>query len=220
MWELVIKGGWMVWPILACSVGAAILFLERLFHLHRAQIKQDDFLNGIYTIVNRGNMAEAISICDQTPGPVAHMVRTSLLHVDEQPDVLKQTITKAGLSEIPRLEKNLGGLLTIAQVTPLLGLMGTVIGLIRIFMAMEQNAPLAEIGDLSAGIWQAAERFNHGVRVAQIGPSDGGTQPMEHSFLEVGNGALHVSAVKQSEDGEGWVVRSGATPSERYRRQF
>jgi biopolymer transport protein ExbB len=155
MWELMVKGGWIMWPIMVCSIAAAGLFLERVFHLHRAQIKPDDFLNGIYTIVNRGNMAEAISICDQTPGPVAHMVRTALLHSDESPEMLKPTINKAGLGEVPRLEKNLGGLLTIAQVTPLLGLMGTVIGLIRVFMVMEQNAPLAEIGDLSGGIWQA-----------------------------------------------------------------
>lgn len=59
----------------------------------------------------------------------------------------------------------------------------------------------------AAGIWQAAERFNHRVRIAQIGPSDGGTLPLVHSFLEVGNQALHVSAVKQSESGAGWVVR-------------
>jgi len=59
----------------------------------------------------------------------------------------------------------------------------------------------------SAGIWQAAERFNHDVRVAQIGPSDGGTQPLARSFLEVESPSLHVSAVKQSEDGNGWVVR-------------
>ena len=155
MWELMVKGCWIIWPIMACSIAAAMLFLERVFHLHRAQIKPDDFLNGIYTIVNRGNTAEAVSICDQTPGPVAHMVRTALLHSDEPPEELKQTITKAGLGEVPRLEKNMGGLLTIAQVTPLLGLLGTVIGLIRVFMVMEQNAPLAEIGDLSAGIWQA-----------------------------------------------------------------
>jgi len=129
--------------------------LERVFHLHRAQIKQEDFLSGIYTIVNRGNITEAVSICDQTPGPVAHMVRVGLLHDDEAPEALKQIITKAGLTEIPRLEKNLGGLLTIAQITPLLGLMGTILGLIQIFMAMEQNAPLAQIGDLSSGIWQA-----------------------------------------------------------------
>lgn len=155
MLELMVKGGWIMWPIMICSITAAILFIERLFHLHRAQIKQDDFLSGIYTIVNRGNTAEAVSICDQTPGPVAHIVRTGLLHADEKPEELKQTITKAGLGEIPRLEKNLGGLLTIAQIAPLLGLMGTVVGLIDVFIGMEQNAPLAEIGDLSAGIWQA-----------------------------------------------------------------
>ena len=166
MWELMVKGGWIMWPILVCSIAAAILFLERVFHLHRAQIKPDDFLNGIYTIVNRGKTAEAVSICDQTPGPVAHMVRTALLHSDEPSEELKQTINKAGLGEVPRLEKNLGGLLTIAQVTPLLGLMGTVIGLIRVFMAMEQHAPLAEIGDLSAGIWQALTTTAVGICVS------------------------------------------------------
>lgn len=155
MWELMVKGGWMVWPILLSSIVAAGLFLERVFHLHRAQINPDDFLSGIYTIVNRGNTAEAVSICDQTPGPVAHMVRIGLLHLDEAPEVLRETITKAGLSEIPRLEKNLGGLLTIAQITPLMGLMGTIVGLITVFISMEINAPLAEIGDLSSGIWQA-----------------------------------------------------------------
>jgi biopolymer transport protein ExbB len=166
MWELMVKGGWIMWPLMVCSIAAAVLFFERVFHLHRAQIKPDDFLNGIYTIVNRGNTAEAVSICDQTPGPVAHMVRTALLHSDEPPGELKQTITKAGLGEVPRLEKNLGGLLTIAQITPLLGLMGTVIGLIRVFMAMEQNAPLAEITDMSAGIWQALTTTAVGIAVS------------------------------------------------------
>ncbi len=155
MWELMVKGGWIMWPIMVCSVVAASLFLERVFHLHRSQIKQEDFLNGIYTIVNRGNLAEAVSICDQTPGPVAHIVRVALLHVDEKGDALKQTISQAGLAEIPRLEKNLGGLLTIAQITPLLGLLGTIIGLVQVFSVMEQHAPLAEIGDISGGIWQA-----------------------------------------------------------------
>ena len=155
-----------MWPLLVCSIAAAVLFFERVFHLHRAQIKPEDFLNGIYTIVNRGNTAEAVSICDQTPGPVAQMVRTALLHSNEPPGELKQTITKAGLGEVPRLEKNLGGLLTIAQITPLLGLMGTVIGLIRVFMAMEQNAPLAEITDVSAGIWQALVTTAVGIGVS------------------------------------------------------
>ncbi len=155
MWELMVRGGWIMWPIMVCSVSAAALFLERVFHLHRAQIKEEDFLSGIYTIVNRGNLAEAVSICDQTPGPVAHIVRVALLHADERGEELKRTISKAGLAEIPRLEKNLGGLLTVAQITPLLGLLGTIVGLVNAFSIMEQNAPLAEIGMLSSGIWKA-----------------------------------------------------------------
>jgi len=149
------KGGWIMWPLLGCSITAAVLFFERVFHLHRAQINREDFLNGIYNILNRGNLAEAISICDQTPGPVAYMVRTALLHQDEQGEILKRTIEKAGLIEIPRLEKNLGGLLTIAQIAPLLGLLGTVLGLMNVFMLMKSHAPLVEIGDLSGGIWEA-----------------------------------------------------------------
>ena len=166
MWELMVKGGALMWPILVCSICAVLLFLERVFHLHRARIEQDDFLNGIYTLVNRGNMAEAVSICDQTPGPVAHVVRTALLHVDEAPEELKETITKAGLNEIPRLERSMGGLLTIAQVTPLLGLLGTVVGLIALFSAMEQHAPLVEIGQLSGGMWKALATTAFGLSVS------------------------------------------------------
>jgi len=161
-----VKGGWIMWPIMGCSITAAVLFFERVFHLHRAQIKPDDFLNGIYTNVNNGNLAEAISICDQTPGPVAHIVRTALLYSDESPQNLKQTITKAGLAEVPRLEKNLGGLLSLAQIIPLLGLLGTILGLIDLFIIMEQNAPLVEIGNLSGGIWKALATSALGISVA------------------------------------------------------
>lgn len=166
MWDLMVKGGALMLPILVCSVGAVVLFLERLFHLHRARIQQEDFLSGIYTVVNRGNMAEAVSICDQTPGPVAHMVRIALLHIDEESEELKETITKAGLNEIPRLERNLGGLLTIAQIAPLLGLLGTVVGLIGLFTVVENNAPLVEVGELSGGMWRALATTAFGLSVS------------------------------------------------------
>jgi biopolymer transport protein ExbB len=166
MWSLMVNGSALMLPILVCSVGAVLLFLERVFHLHRARIQQEDFLSGIYTVVNRGNMAEAVSICDQTPGPVAHMVRIALLHADEEPEELKETITKAGLNEIPRLERNMGGLLTIAQISPLLGLLGTVVGLIGVFMALEGNGPLVEIRDLSGGMRQALATTAFGLCVS------------------------------------------------------
>ena len=155
MIELLIKGGWMMWPILICGFAAIFIFFERLFHLHRSQIKQDDFLNGIFNILNRGNRAEAVSICNKTPGPVAHLARTALLHTDKSQNELMQTLHQTGLEEIPRLEKNLGGLLTIAHITPMLGLLGSFVGLLEIFIMMEKQAPLMHIGYLSGGCWRA-----------------------------------------------------------------
>ena len=130
------------------------LFLDRWFHLHSAQIKQEDFLSGIFTLMNRGNRAEAVTICNETPGPVAHLVRTALLHADESIEKLEKVLYKAGLEEIPRLEKNLSGIYILAQILPLLGLLGTLVGLLELFIVMESLAPLTHIGNLSAGVWK------------------------------------------------------------------
>ena len=155
MLEILIKSGWMILPILLCSLISTGLFLDRIFHLHRAQIKQDDFLNGIFNIMNRGNLAEAISICNKTPGPIANLTRTAILCADDSEENIIKKLNKTGLEEIPRLEKNLGGILTIAIITPMLGLLGTLVGLLDLFMMIEANAPLMHIGQLSNGLWKA-----------------------------------------------------------------
>ena len=149
------SGGPVLWLILAGGFIALIIFLERLFHLHRAQIKVDDFFNGITTNLKRGNALEAIAICDQTPGPDAHLVRTALLHRDEEKDALINAVQLAGIQEIPRLERHTNLLITLAQVLPMLGLLGTVLGLLNMLIMLQQCSPLAEIGDLAGGLWIA-----------------------------------------------------------------
>ncbi len=149
------SGGTIMWLILAGGVIALVIFLERVFHLHRAQIKVDDFLNGITTNLTRGNDLEAIAICDQTPGPAAHLVRTALLHRDEDPAALDQAIRQAGIREIPRLERHTNLLITLAQVLPLMGLLGTVLGLLQMLAALQAGSPLVEIGVLTGGLWAA-----------------------------------------------------------------
>ncbi len=149
------SGGPVMWLILACGFTALVVFLERLFHLHRAQIKVDDFLNGITTNLTRGNDLEAITICDQTPGPAAHLVRTALLHRNDPKDEMIKAVEQAGLSEIPRLERHMNLLITLAQVLPMLGLLGTVLGLLQILAALQAGSPLVEIGSLSGGLWTA-----------------------------------------------------------------
>lgn len=149
------SGGPVMWLILAGGFIALLIFLERLFHLHRAQIKIDDFLYGITTNLKRGNHLEAIAICDQTPGPAAHLVRTAILNAEEPKEELIKTIQQAGIREIPRLERHTNLLITLAQILPMLGLLGTVLGLLGMLSILQEGSPLAEIGDLAGGLWGA-----------------------------------------------------------------
>ena len=144
-----------MWLILAVSIVAVILFLKKLFDLHRAQIKWVDFLKGIYNILGRRNVVEAVSICEETPGPVASIVRAAVLHHDEDKESIQRAIEEAGLAEIPRLEKNLTMLATLAQITPMMGLLGTVLGMMQVLLAVQEKSPLVHSGDLMGGMWQA-----------------------------------------------------------------
>jgi biopolymer transport protein ExbB len=155
MFEILSKGGLITWIIALNSLVAALIFFERLLHLHRAQIKTNDFLEGIYTIVRRGNIPESISMCDSTPGPVAHVTRAALLHFDQDHAALTSAVEHAGLEEIPRLELRLRALMTTAQLSPLLGLLGTVLGLATTLLSLEGNAPLVHIGDVAGGMHSA-----------------------------------------------------------------
>jgi biopolymer transport protein ExbB len=155
MIEWINSGGPVMWIILACALIVLAVFMERFFHLHRAQIKIDDFLYGITTNIKNGNDLEAVTICDQTPGPAAYIVHTALLHRNDSRDDLIMAVRQAGIREIPRLERHLNLLITLAQILPMLGLLGTVLGLLQILAALTAGTPLAEIGDLSSGLWTA-----------------------------------------------------------------
>ncbi len=155
MIELGQQGGPMLGLILLVGLAAAAIFLERLYYLHRAQIKWRDFLLGIINILKRQNIAEAVSICEETPGPVAQLARAAILHHDEGPVRIRRAMEETGLVEMPRLESRLPLLATLAHLSPLLGLLGTVLGLMRMLLTIQQKAPLVHAGDLSAGLWQA-----------------------------------------------------------------
>ncbi len=166
MFELVQMGGPAMWLILVCSVFGTVVFLERFFHLHRAQIRAEDFLRGIFNILKQKNIVEAVSICEETPGPVARIVRAAILHHDEGPEKIRRAIEDTGLAEVPRLERNLGLLATIAQIAPLIGLLGTVLGMMQILLAFQQKAPLIQSGDLAGGLWQALISTAGGLLIA------------------------------------------------------
>ena len=163
---LLANGGPVVWLLILISAVAIVVFIERLLHCHRAQINSTEFLNGVRTVLRRENVVEAISICDATPGPVARLVKTAILARDQGREHVRESLEDTGLVEVPRLEARLDLLATIAQITPLLGLLGTVLGLIRIFMDMEVAGQYAHFNDLSKGVWMALISAGAGLAVA------------------------------------------------------
>jgi len=155
-----------LWFIMIGGLAAMVIFLERWFHIHRAKIKTDDFLNGILNILSRHNLAEALTICKETPGPVAHIVRTAVMHSSQQPALIERSIDEVALNEISRLERHFATLATIAHIAPIVGLLGTVVGMIQSFIAMQQKAPLVPAADLAGGIWMALITTAGGLIVA------------------------------------------------------
>jgi biopolymer transport protein ExbB len=160
------NGGPVLWLLLIASAVALSVFIERLLHCHRAQINSTEFLTGVRNVLKRDNVVEALSICDATPGPVARLVKTAILNRDHGRERLRETLEEAGLVEVPRLEEKLSVLATIAQLAPLLGLLGTVLGFIQVFSEVEQAGLYAHVGQLSKGVWQALVCTAAGLAVA------------------------------------------------------
>lgn len=164
--QLLANGGPMLWVILLAGAVGIAVFVQRLLHCHRAQINSAQFLNGVRTVLKRDNVVEALSICDATPGPVARLVKAAIMNRDQGRERIREALEEAGLAEVPRLEEKLNLLATIAQIAPLLGLLGTVVGFIKVFTKLQEAGLYAHVGQLSEGIWQALICTAAGLAVA------------------------------------------------------
>jgi len=167
--DILTQGGPAMWLVVLIGFVAGIIFLQSFFHLHRAQIKSADFIRGIFNIVNKGNIVEAVSQCEETPGPVSQMVRMAILEREHGPDRVRQVMQEVGLAEIPRMEKNLSLLLTLVQLAPLAGLLGTVLGMLDILQTITRQSPQVYAGDLSSGLFTALITSAAGLGVAIVG---------------------------------------------------
>jgi biopolymer transport protein ExbB len=169
MWGLIFKGGPIMFLIIMCSVIAFAVVIERLWHLRRAEINTEDFMENIAETLKRNKILDAIDKCNAMPGPIAHILKAGILKHDRNRAEIREAIEDAGLHEVPRLEKNLGVLATIAHISPLLGLLGTVTGMVRAFQVIEQKSvSLMPVnpGDLAGGIWEALITTVAGLAVA------------------------------------------------------
>ncbi len=169
MWDLIQKGGPMMYLIILSSIIAFGVVLERIYHLSRARVDSNRFMDQVTSVLKRNKIIEAIEMCNATPGPIAHIVKAGILKHDRSKPEIKEAVEEAAQLEIPRLEKHMPVLATIAHVAPLLGLLGTVTGMIKSFQVIQQKAiAMSPVnpGDLAGGVWEALLATLAGLSVA------------------------------------------------------
>lgn len=164
--KLLTLGGPMAWILVLASAVALTVFFERLLYYHRAQINSFEFLNGIRNVLRRDNPVEGLSICDATPGPVARLVKAALLNRDRGREGVREALEEAGMQEVPKLEEKLNVIATIAQIAPLMGLLGTALGFIEVFEVMEREGQFAHASLMAGGVWKALIATALGLAVA------------------------------------------------------
>jgi biopolymer transport protein ExbB len=156
--KVFLSGGPVMWPILLCSIFALAIILDKIWHLNKIRIDTQKFLSDILDKIKRHEIKEALKVCDKTNSPIAHILKAGILKYDRTREQIKEAIEDASLYEVPKLEKNLSTLATIAHISPLLGLLGTVTGMVRCFQIIQAKAtsfhPVSP-GDLAGGIWEA-----------------------------------------------------------------
>ncbi|OGW74922.1 MAG: hypothetical protein A2Z72_00105 [Omnitrophica bacterium RBG_13_46_9] len=169
MWEFIVKGGPIMGLIILCSIMAFAVFLERVWHLRSARIDTKKFMQEISNKLKANRVMEAMDMCNITKGPIARILKSGIMRYDRPRQDIKEAIEDAGVHEVPLLEKNLGVLATIAHIAPLLGLLGTVVGMLRAFQVIEEKAMSmvpVNPGDLAGGIWEALITTVAGLSVA------------------------------------------------------
>ena len=164
--DLITKGGPLMVLLLGCSIVAVAIFLERLFYFHRAAINVGDFLFGLRNLIKNKAYQEAASECASTPGPVARVLHSAIRRSGASRSELKEIVQESGQLEVPKLEKHLGVLMSVAYIAPLIGLLGTVLGLVRTFVEINAVGGFSTVSELSKGVYESLITSAGGLMVA------------------------------------------------------
>lgn len=153
--ELAIEGGWIMIPLAVLSMAAIYLFVERLLVINKANLDPDAFMGRVKDLVMRGDINGAKMLCAQNDTPVARMIEKGISRIGSPLKTIEASIENVGKIEIFKLEKNLSTLATIAGVAPMIGFLGTVIGMVQAFIAISQEEGSVSPKLLSSGIYTA-----------------------------------------------------------------
>ena len=134
---LIQQGGYTLYPLFVLSIIAVLIFIERALFLHKGQIHSLDFLTGIKNLVNKKRLVEAMTLCEETPGPLARVVKSALLQYGASDERIQSAIESAAIIEVPILERRIGSLAAIARIAPLIGFIGTLIAAFHALVSLE-----------------------------------------------------------------------------------
>jgi len=166
MFAFFAKGGILMWAIFFCSIIAVAIILERLYHFQRAKLHLLNFGARIKKLLSEGRLLEAEKFAENSPGPIAHIFAIGI-HIHKRALEEKERIlARAGSRELRKLGKNLRTLGIIAHISPLLGLLGTVTGMIKAFMKIQELGGSIDAAVLAGGIWEALLTTATGLCVA------------------------------------------------------
>ena len=126
-----------MYPLLFISLLGFVLFIERSLFLHKGQIGTQDFLGGIKNLVRKKRLVEALTLCEDTPGPMARIMKSALLNYGKSRETIRSAIQSAAIVEIPTLERRIGTIAALARVAPLLGFLGTLIAALQALYLLE-----------------------------------------------------------------------------------
>lgn len=155
-----------MWPLLALSLLGFVFFIERALYLHRGQIQASAFVDGIKNLVRKQRVLEALTVCEETPGPTAAIVKAALMNFDQPEPKVRSAVQEAAIIEIPALERRIGTIAAIAKVSPILGLLGTVVALMQAFAVMQGEGPYANASIFSGEIAEALITTATGLAIA------------------------------------------------------
>ncbi|MFA6357220.1 MAG: MotA/TolQ/ExbB proton channel family protein [Candidatus Omnitrophota bacterium] len=166
MFDLFLKGGPLMWPILLCSIVSITIILERYYCFYRARIRFPNIVSRVKALLRDGKAGEVLKLCERTPGPIAHILAVGIHVRDRSPEEKERLISRAGSKIIRQLDKHLRGLAVIVNASTLLGLLGTVTGMIKAFMKIQDLGGRVDASVLAGGIWEALITTAAGLFVA------------------------------------------------------
>ena len=165
MFELVKAGGWVMWPIMACSIAALAIIGERFWSLQKKYVSPPNLVAQIQQWLERKQLDQARITLLQQSSPLGRVLAAGLINRDHEREIVKESIEDAGRHVVPELDRYLNSLGTIASISPFLGLLGTVLGMIEMFAGISA----AGVGDpavVAGGIAQALLTTAAGLGVA------------------------------------------------------